>query len=201
MCIFLRKKPKLKENSKSDSKSENMKTNNFSFESNNSVIPPKKNPRIKITRSFKSSESKDLNLSLSKTQPQKQDENEKWIKLEIKEYEIYEILLAKRKRPDEELKHSFKAIRKGVDREVKEKYLKETQLNKIDSNKFKEIFDEKILEGNKIWIGNYMLSNITKEAVSELKKCKALVEHMENYILNSFILDEIETNVLKKNDC
>lgn len=47
----------------------------------------------------------------------------KYFLLNLREYEIDEILLAKRKRPDEELKHSFKAIRKGVERKYREAQL------------------------------------------------------------------------------
>ena len=117
-----------------------------------------------------------------------------WIQFTMREYEIDEIILAKRKRPDEELKHSFKAVRKGIDKMFKEKMLIDSESENNEKN------TNNLFEDNPDLAIKYKNPNITKEVVANLKKCDNFVEQMNNYIENSFLKDEIENNVINKQE-
>lgn len=126
-------------------------------------------------------------------------ESAQWVEFEVLEYEIDEIILAKRKRPDEELKHSFKAVRKGIEKYFREGVQK-TSGDKASNPKTRTRFNKEILGNNRRYTEQFKQSNITKEVVADLKKCVPFVRLMEEYIDEHFLEDEIESNVLNKKE-
>lgn len=125
---------------------------------------------------------------------------EEWISLVMFEYEIDEIILGKRKRPDEELKHSFKAVRKGVERYYRlgkgvDKHTERARMKEIQ-----EEFHKEVLENKKGYIQVFRQPNVTKEVVSNLKNCGPFARKMNEYIEEHFLREEIESNVLNKKE-
>ena len=117
-----------------------------------------------------------------------------WACVSLREFEVDEILLAKRKRSDEKLKHGFKAFRK----KFRANFRLEKQLGQSEDV-------EKLIEGEIFGhdadLGKKFRDlNITKEIVSALKKSRPLVRHMRKYIRSRYLLDEIDVNVLKKDE-
>jgi hypothetical protein len=128
------------------------------------------------------------------------NKEDEWINFIMFEYEIDEIILAKRKRPDEELKHSFKAVRKGIEKHFKMLRGVTFKSDLEHVKRVKEEFNEQVLENNPVYIEHFARSNITKEVVADLKKCSSFVTHMNEYIQNHFLREEIEVNVLFKKE-
>jgi hypothetical protein len=142
----------------------------------------------------------DTHINDNPQQSERVLENGKWIPVTIFEYEIDEIILAKRKRPDEELKHSFKAVRKGIEKNYKLNFMRDSKQSKLDTHDIRNHFNANVLQNNAKYIGNFKQSNITKEVVADLKKCDIFMEYMNDYIQSYFIKDEIENNVLNKKE-
>ena len=160
------------------------------------------NPRVRVSYGSNSSKKKN-------------EESSDWIEINVKEFEIDEILLAKRKRPDEELKHCFKALRKRVEKDInKELEEEERQLEEKNSKNKKEIVakeskgklkikKEKIMEKFNFETSEFELyesKNITKSAISILKENKKFITVVRKYINEDFLIDEIKNNVLKKTE-
>ena len=127
------------------------------------------------------------------------ENSDNWIQFTMREYEIDEIILAKRKRPDEELKHSFKAVRKGIDKIFKEKEEVDSDSEKPEKFVKKDVSLE-IFEMKPGLAKKYKNPNITKEVVANLKKCKKFVKCMNEYIGNFFLKEEIANNVINKQE-
>ena len=124
-----------------------------------------------------------------------------WLSFEVREFEIDEILMAKRKRPDEELKHSFKSIRKGILKDFNQSKNKgKCYDNTYQKKQKKKKFLEEIFRENPEDIAIFQNTNITKEVVSKLKKCKGFTSKMKEFVETRFIIDEIDSNIWNKKE-
>jgi hypothetical protein len=114
---------------------------------------------------------------------------------EATDYEIDDILCAKRKRGDEGLKHCFKAIRKGIFNIYKLDKPKHINLGNL-----KEEFLDKMFGTNEEIKPFYRENNITKETISTLKKCEGYNIKAEEYKKNFFLKDQVKRNILEKKE-
>jgi hypothetical protein len=121
--------------------------------------------------------------------------NSNFICFDATDYEIDDILCAKRKRGDEGLKHCFKAIRKGIFNIYKMDKPKHINLGNL-----KEEFLDKMFGTNEEIKPFYRENNITKETISTLKKCKGYNEKAEEYKRNFFLKDQVKRNILEKKE-
>lgn len=121
--------------------------------------------------------------------------NQNFICFEATDYEIDDLLCAKRKRGDEGLKHCFKAIRKGIFNIYKLDKPKHTNLANL-----KEEFLEKMFGVDENIKPYYRENNITKETISVLKRCKGYNQKAENYKIKYFLKDQVKRNILEKKE-
>lgn len=111
------------------------------------------------------------------------------------DFEIDEILCAKRKRGDEGLKHCFKAIRKGIFKVYREKNKSGRQLTLM-----KDEFNDYVFGKDERMKGYFRENNITKETISNLKRCQRFEELSEGYKSDSFLKDQVNRNILDKKE-
>lgn len=114
---------------------------------------------------------------------------------EATDYEVDDLLCAKRKRGDEGLKHCFKAIRKGIFNTFKLEKPKNTNLGNLKEEFLKEMFGE-----NEEIKPYYRENNITKETISILKRCVSYNGKAELYKTNFFLKDQVKRNILDKKE-
>ena len=125
-----------------------------------------------------------------------------WVKFSVHEYEIDEIVLAKRKRTDEKLKHSFRAVCLGIKQNLKANLAHDSpekaNAAEINLQLTKRVFGRK----KKFeWVfENKKKQNITKNLIDEIKRCKNFVREMDKYVYREFLKDEIQNNILNKKE-
>ena len=117
------------------------------------------------------------------------------VRFEGNDFEVDEVLCAKRKRGDEGLKHCFKAIRKGIFRVYREANKTGTQLTVL-----KEEFHGKVFGSDDKMKAYFRENNITKETISNLKRCVRFEELSESYKSNNFLRDQVRRNILDKKE-
>lgn len=127
---------------------------------------------------------------------------EKCVEFIVREYEIDEIILAKRKRTDEKLKHSFRAVCLGIKQKVRKdvQIRGNGQINAAEMNLklTRAVFGKK---SNFDWVfESKNKQNITKTLIDEIKKCGGFARKMNEYIYQDLIKDEIENNILNKSE-
>jgi hypothetical protein len=124
-----------------------------------------------------------------------------WIKLVVREYEIDEIILAKRKRSDEKLKHSYKPIYHGI-KDQYERILKQNnEFKKLTPKQFNLKLTRYLFSNNTKFDCIYSKKskmNVTKKLIVNLKMNKRYVRMMNEYIHKKFMIDEIENNISNK---
>lgn len=121
--------------------------------------------------------------------------NQSFICFDATDFEIDDLLCAKRKRGDEGLKHCFKAIRKGIFNIYKMDKPKHTNLGNL-----KEEFLEKMFGNDENIKPYYRENNITKETISVLKRCQGYNEKAEEYKKKFFLKDQVKRNILEKKE-
>lgn len=131
-----------------------------------------------------------------------ENDQKNWVEIKISEFELNDILLAKRKRTDEKLKHSFKSIRRKIipfffkkkDRTRSNRIFKRNFEN--EKNKFFTYF----FKSNKRLREMYKNERVTKKLVTSVKKCKKLLDFVKEYNMSEFLKNEIDMNILKKQE-
>lgn len=108
--------------------------------------------------------------------------------------------MAKTKRPDEKLKHSFKSVRKAIQKRYREPSPAQPPAQSIGPVLDQHLLNAAVLESNAAYIELFNAKNVTKTGISELKKCRSFMTTMEDYIESGFATDEIRFNVLDKNE-
>ena len=111
------------------------------------------------------------------------------------DYEIDDLLSAKRKRGDEGLKHCFKAVRKGVFKIFKNSEREITSVSTLKKKFFREYF-----KNDKELIKYFKENNITKETISNLKKSKKFNEQAEMYKKSDLLKDQVDRNIFDKRE-
>ena len=121
--------------------------------------------------------------------------NSNFLQFEATDYEVDDLLCAKRKRGDEGLKHCFKAIRKGIFNIYKLEKPKHCNLGNLKEEFLNQMFGDK--DDIKPY---YRENNITKETISILKRCDKYNEKAEEYKRNYFLKDQVKRNILDKKE-
>lgn len=103
----------------------------------------------------------------------------------ISDFELDKLLFAKRKRNDEGLKHCFKSIRRGINKQFKDSQHKTCPLN--------DMFPKK-----KNLQKLYKKNSITKKSVIPLKNNVNFKKRSENFKHSSFICEEIYKQIISK---
>lgn len=121
-----------------------------------------------------------------------------WLEIALYKNEIFQVLLAKTKRKDEKLKHSFKAFRKAV-RSLYRRRAKSqiTQYNQSMFPGHRQLYTE-LLESDPVLIKAFNMRNVTKRSIKRLKSCQSFVRALESLVFTRLLKDQIIVNVLHK---
>ena len=102
-----------------------------------------------------------------------EEHSAQWVKVEVHKFEVDDILLAKQKRQDQLLKHSYRVLRKAL------------QSRARCGSKSKH---------------DCLPPNITKRMVADQKKCKSFADPVKQYAELGLLRQELLQNVLHKHE-
>ena len=123
-----------------------------------------------------------------------------WLSFEVHREETDQILMAKTKRSDEKLKHSFKSVRKALQRRYRPPVAPRSPGQRVRPVPGQDPLSVRVLESNRRYIDLFGRKNVTKAVLSELRMCEPFARAVEDYIDAGFIGDEIRSNVLDKGE-